>query len=85
AVISALEKAAEWEQALRLLRRLGGSRLLPDDVAYSSAISACANAGQWCQALALLAEMFEKKVAVSVITYNAVLSACEARLHFYLG
>lgn len=58
--MDACGKAGQQERALSLLAEMqerGG--LMPDTVAYNSAIDACSVTGDWSTALRLLSEMKE--------------------------
>ncbi|CAK9015455.1 Pentatricopeptide repeat-containing protein At2g31400 [Durusdinium trenchii] len=44
--VSAMEKAAQWQKALQLLRQAEGQQVMPDLVLYSSVISATEAAGE---------------------------------------
>ena len=76
ALISACEKAQQWQQALGFLAVIHRSAVLPNVISYIAAISACERGKQWQQALRLLALMQQTPVLPNVISCSAVVSAC---------
>ena len=74
--IDVCAKAAAWQTALGLLRRMHAVGVAADTISFSSAISACAKAGQWQEAKDLLDEMSAAGVIADTICYSAVISAC---------
>ncbi|CAE8614970.1 unnamed protein product [Polarella glacialis] len=78
AAISACEKSAQWQVALRLLSvAMPQMRVAPSEVSYNAAISACEKGGQWQMAIGLLHDMSEMQLSPDQITFSAVMSACE--------
>ena len=57
AAISSCEKAAKWEEAVKLLRKMTEKGVEPNVLSYSSVISACEKCAEWEKALEFLAEM----------------------------
>ncbi|CAE7539339.1 ogdh [Symbiodinium microadriaticum] len=51
AVISAFEKAGEWQRAMLQLQMMSEEKLSPDIISHNALISACARAGKWEAAL----------------------------------
>ena len=70
------EKAAKWEEAVKLLHKMTGKGIGPDVVCYSSVISACEKGGQADIALSLLAEMKAEGIRSDAISYNSAIAAC---------
>ena len=75
AAISACEKAAKWEEAVKLLRKM--TDVEPNVVSYSSVISACEKCAEWEMALKFLNEMKEMGIEPDVTSYSSAISACE--------
>ncbi|OLP87380.1 Pentatricopeptide repeat-containing protein, chloroplastic [Symbiodinium microadriaticum] len=71
-VISAMLHS--WEDALAILRLLGGCGGL---VSSNAALRSMARAAQWPLALQLMLAMRRRARAIAGITWNSVLSACE--------
>ena len=76
AVITACEKRAQVEEAVRVFSELRQWHK-PDVSNYSASISACGAGGEWGRASLFLEEMKEERTWPDVTTYNAVISACE--------
>ena len=77
AAISACEKAAKWEEAVKLLRKMTEVGIRPDVVSYSSAISACEKGVQTDIALSLLDEMKAEGIRPNDYSYNSAITSCE--------
>ena len=77
AAISAMEKAAQWDDALRLLERMRARGVAPDANCFNATISACEKGRQWERALALLREMEECGVPPNEISYSAAITSCD--------
>ncbi|CAE7553013.1 unnamed protein product [Symbiodinium natans] len=76
AVVSACEKAGEWEKALGVLGRMVAARVQGDVVVYNAVISAHAKGAQWQRGLLLLARMRRKGLQPDVVSHNSAISAC---------
>eukprot|EP00435_Cladocopium_sp_Y103_P071133 s1096_g36.t2 len=76
AMMSACERAAQWELALAFFD-LGTS--LRNIITFGAAISACAKGGEWQRALLLLSGLARAKLKANHVVYNAAISACEKR------
>jgi pentatricopeptide repeat protein len=57
ALISAMEKGGQWEQALRVFEDMAEAGVQPDAITFSALISAMEKGGQWEQALRVFADM----------------------------
>lgn len=53
-VLTACEKAKQWETALSIFRAMPDAHTAPDTICYSAIISACEKAQEWQRALAIL-------------------------------
>merc|ERR1719161_1635739 len=62
AAVVACEKAAQWEEAVRLLADMHTARVEPNAMSYTFAISACERSLQWQQAMDLFEEMKIKRI-----------------------
>ena len=74
---SACEKAAKWEEAVKLLRGMAQKRVDPDVISYNAAISACEKCAEWERALEFFNEMKEVGIRPDVYSYSSAISACE--------
>ncbi|CAK9009768.1 unnamed protein product [Durusdinium trenchii] len=76
--VSAMEKAAQWQKALQLLRQAEGQQVMPDLVLYSSVISATeAAGGRWQHALQLLEDARHWRIQANLVMLSAAISALE--------
>ena len=76
-VISACEKAAQWEHAIEvldMLKRDGGARA--NVIVYNGVISACEKGAQGQQAVALLEEMQREGIEPTVVSFSSAMIAC---------
>lgn len=76
AALSACEKAAEWQQALKLLQELSELQVA-DVISFNTAMSACEKAEEWRHALWLLQLLEESGLRASLVSFSACVSACE--------
>jgi len=76
ALISACDKAMQWERALQAFDEMQLSGIKPGTFTYNSLISACAKGRQWEQALRLFDQMQDAGVTRDTITYNSLIAAC---------
>ncbi|CAK0848878.1 unnamed protein product [Prorocentrum cordatum] len=75
--VSACEKSAQWQRALRLLSEMREVRVELSTVSFNAGISACEKGKQWQRALGLFGEMQEANIKLDSISYSAGISACE--------
>ncbi|CAJ1433463.1 unnamed protein product [Effrenium voratum] len=73
ALLSASEKAGQWQQALHLFARLPVSRASPGLISCNALVSACGARERWEFAL----QAFARLSRPSVVSYGAALSAFE--------
>ena len=76
-VISACEKAEQWQNALGQLVEMRHNDSLPDIISYNSAISEFVKSGHLQHALGLLLRKRHDDSLPDVMTCSAVISACE--------
>eukprot|EP00434_Breviolum_minutum_P003894 symbB.v1.2.003421.t2/scaffold183.1/size281544/5 len=75
--ISACEKAAQWQRALKLFLTMPSSIVQHSVISYNAAISSCEKGGQWEQALNLFFDMDALSIERDVVSCNAAISSCE--------
>eukprot|EP00854_Cymbomonas_tetramitiformis_P034631 gene34631-biopygen34656 len=76
-LISACEKGAQCDHALRLLGHMRAQQISPDTFTYNCIISVCAKVMRWEEALEQFDEMVAEGIQGDLHTYNAALNACE--------
>jgi pentatricopeptide repeat protein len=76
-LISACEKAGEWELALQLFEEMRGEGCVPNVISYNSLITACAQGAQWEKAAEVFEAMQRQGCRPDVVTYTALISAYE--------
>ena len=59
-LISACEKAGQWELALELFNEMAGEGCVPNTVTYNSLITACAQGALHCFAFAPMTDTNQK-------------------------
>ena len=74
ATMLALEKAGQWQRALKLFSDL--EDLPGPTYVYNAAMVACAQGGKWEVALQVFAEMKTWSMSTSVVSYTAAIDAC---------
>ena len=78
ALITAYEKAGQWESALLLLNKMKqGGQVQPNVVSYNAVMLACGKAGQWQHIASLLNAMKSEGVKPDAVTYGTMISACK--------
>jgi len=83
AVISCLDRARQWEQALHvLLFQVLGASIEASVILYNSAISACDKGEHWEYSTALLHDLRWRGLKPDVITWNTLTSASGKREHW---
>merc|ERR1719428_884319 len=76
AAITACERAADWEGAIRLLRQMQAERIEPDAAVYNVAIAACGRARRYERAAELFGELRSARgAAPTLVSYNALITA----------
>ncbi|KAG5182022.1 hypothetical protein JKP88DRAFT_245946 [Tribonema minus] len=83
-VMAACAAAGRWQEALRLLKRMGiaGGMLAPDIVSYNTALSACSRARAWDAASRVIVGMRNAGLEPSLITFNTRMAQCQRSGHF---
>ncbi len=76
-LVSLCARAGQWQEAMRIFRRMEAAGVRGDAMAYNSAITACAKGGAWQTAWAVFSGMRRAGVAPTTVSYNALISACE--------
>ncbi|CAJ1453866.1 unnamed protein product, partial [Effrenium voratum] len=71
--ISACGRAAAWQHAVALLRKVQRA----DIISFSAGISACEKGQQWELALDLLEDLLDAHLQPDLIACNSLISACE--------
>ena len=74
ALLSALEKSAQWQRALLLVSDLER----PSVVTFNTAMSACGRAERWQHAMLLSERLFTQRLRADVITSSSLITACAA-------
>ena len=74
AVLSACEKAGQWQMASHLLQSVALQKIEADTVSYNAVVASCED-GKWEFALALLCDMLAASLLPDRVTYNAAISA----------
>ena len=77
AMLTAYERAGEWQEALALFREMGTHTCAPDSKSYTIVMMACGHARQWQKCLDLYGEMQRAGVPRDTITYNTMISALQ--------
>jgi pentatricopeptide repeat domain-containing protein 1 len=77
ALISACEKAGQWEAALDLFGKMKAEGCTPNVITYNSLITACGQGAQWQQAADVFNQMQRGGCRPDVVTYTALISAYE--------
>eukprot|EP00913_Durusdinium_trenchii_P031412 g29409.t1 len=77
ALLSAAEKAFQWQRALEIFAAMPASKVEPNLICFNAILSSCENMGMWQEALVLLASLMQMRLAPDFITFNAVLRSCE--------
>jgi pentatricopeptide repeat protein len=77
ALISAMEKGGQWEQAQRVFDGMVAAGMQPNVATYGALITAMEKGGQWEQAQRVFDSMAAAGVEPSDVTYSALISALE--------
>lgn len=77
AMLTAYERAGEWQEALALFREMGPHTCVPDSRSYTIAMMACGHARQWQECLDLYSKMQRDGVPRDTITYNTMIAALQ--------
>jgi pentatricopeptide repeat domain-containing protein 1 len=77
-VISACERAGEWQQVVGVAARMGARGISPHEISCNSVLRACVNIGEWQVARNLLSSMESNDTDLDEIAYATVLRGCVA-------
>ncbi|CAE7625069.1 unnamed protein product [Symbiodinium sp. CCMP2592] len=75
-VLTALERAGCWEQALWFFREMPRLSLVPDLISYNATMTSFENESRWEEVLSLLVEAKSRRMGDS-ISYNCCIAACQ--------